>query len=139
MTTSRRPFSYLARAMLAGAVLYFCLDLSAGDRGPIDHAVIAVVGLAIGWNAVQLSRRMGAFAGRREAWRVQRTLLFWIVGAMNTVGARAEDFGTWRTWLGIALVVAAICDTVALARREREAMRSLVEGSSAGPVEGSTS
>lgn len=125
MTTTRRPFSYLARALLAGAVLYFALRQSAGDRGVVDYVVIVLVCGAIGWNAVQLSRRMMEFAGGRAAWHVQRTLLFWVVGLMNTVGAKPLDWGRWTTWVGVALLVFALCDTVALARREREAMRAL--------------
>jgi len=134
MTTSFRQFSYTARALLAGAVLYFALEQSAGDRGWIDFTVIAVTSAAILWNVFQLSRRMLDFAGKRASWKVQRTLLFWILGIGNTIGARPEDVGGWRTWLGAALLAFALWDTISIAREEREAIRALQgKGSSLGP------
>jgi len=120
MSTGRaRSFSYVVRALLAGAVLYFVLDLSAGDRGPVDYVVIAAVVAAIVWNVVQLGRRFHRDGGGRAVWHVQRTCLFWIIGLMNTVWIRPEDVGSWKNFVGWAILAIAVVDTVLLFRRER--------------------
>ena len=114
-----RTVSHVPRALVALAALYFVLDLSAGDRGWIEFVVIALVCGAILWNVVQLGRRFHAHGGGHALWHVQRTVLFWIIGLGNTVWARPEDVGGWRTWVGGALLAIAVVDTVALWRRER--------------------
>jgi hypothetical protein len=56
-------------------------------------------------------------------WHIQRTLLFWIVGAFNTVFIRPEDVGTWKHAVGWLLIVLAAVDTVALAARVVKSLR----------------
>ncbi|MEZ4456148.1 MAG: hypothetical protein R2882_06305 [Gemmatimonadales bacterium] len=52
------PRAYAVNGLLAAGVLYWVLDLSASGRGPIDYAVIALLGLAILWNLVGLGRHL---------------------------------------------------------------------------------
>ena len=51
---------YLIRACLALGVLYYALRLSAGDRGAVDFAVIAVVVGYLLWSLLQLGRTLRA-------------------------------------------------------------------------------
>ncbi len=44
-------------------------------------------------------------------------------GLTNTLLIRAEDVGSWKSWLGWALLLLAIGDTVALFLRERKLNR----------------
>ena len=66
-------------------------------------------------------RRVG-----REIWHVQRTLLFWVVGLLNTAFLKPDDVGTWKHWIGWLLIVLAVLDSVALVWRWRR-RRSAVE------------
>jgi hypothetical protein len=111
--------SYSIRGLLAAAVLYFALDLSAGDRGLVDYVVIGLIVAAILWNVLQLSRKMYALGGQSAAWHVLRTTLFWIIGLGYTVWVRPEDAGTWRNWMGYAVLILAVADTIALYSKER--------------------
>ena len=115
----RKPTLYAVNGLLASGVLAWALHLSAGDRGPIDWVVFALVLGAIAWNVVRLGQRLFAAHGGAALWHLLRTLLFWIVGLMNTVWARPEDVGGWRTWVGAALLVLAAIDSVVLLLRER--------------------
>jgi hypothetical protein len=117
-TTGKRS-SYVVNGCLAGAVLYFVLDLSSSGRGWIDFTVIGLVIAAIAWNVAQLARKLHAAAGVAGVWHVLRTLLFWIVGLFNTALIRPEEVGSWKNWLGWALVLIAAGDTVALFFKER--------------------
>lgn len=134
----KKPGSYVANGCLAGAVLYFVLDLSASGRGAIDYVVIGAVSLAILWNVVQLSRRLHRVGGVKNVWHVQRTVLFWILGLLNTVLVRPEHVGGWRTWIGAALLVLAAADTVALFLKERGATRSSAGRAPGGDIMGTT-
>jgi hypothetical protein len=119
LSRHKRPSSNVILALLATGVLYFVLDLSASDRGVVDYVVIAIVICGILWNLILLGRRMYEYGGGKALWHVQRTVLFWIIGLGNTVWGRPEYVGTWRNWLGWLVLVAAICDSIALFRRER--------------------
>lgn len=117
---SRSPYlkhSAVIRGLLATGVLYFVLDLSAGDRGVVDWIVIAIVGAAIVWNLVQLSRHIYAGAGGRALWHVQRTALFWVIGLMNTLWIRHEDVATWKNWVGWGVLAVAVVHDRAVATR----------------------
>jgi hypothetical protein len=127
----KKPGSYVVNGALASAVLYFALSLSAAGRGPVDYAVIGLVCLAILWNIVQLGRRLHQGGGARAVWHLQRTLLFWIVGLLNTVFVRPDQAGGWRTWVGAALLVFAVADTIALFRKERRSLQ-IAAGTSGG-------
>lgn len=124
----KKPGSYVINGALACGVLYFVLDLSAAGRDLIDYVVIGLVCLAILWNIVQLSRRLHRSGGARAVWHVQRTVLFWIMGLLNTVLLQPDRIGDWRGWLGAALLVIAAADTVALFRKERQITRMPVDG-----------
>jgi len=129
------PRSHLALAVLAAASLYFAWQLSSPDqsqgppRGPIDWVVIGLLGLAVGWNLVQLGRRLHRLGGGKAVWHLQRTLLFWIIGLLNTAGVRPQDVGSWKHWTGWALLAVAAMDTAALLRKE------LASGGGARPDE----
>ena len=116
----KKTTSYVVNGCLASAVLYFVLDLSSSGRGWIDYGVIVLVVGAIVYNVVQLARRLHAAAGPAGAWHVGRTVLFWIVGLFNTLLIRPEDVGSWKNWIGWALVLLAVGDTIALFLRERK-------------------
>ena len=126
-----RSFLYSVRALLAGAVLYFALDLSHGDRGTIDYVVLAVVLAAIAWNLVRLGQRLYGAGGNRALWHEQRTVLFWIIGLLNTVAIDPADAGTWKNWLGWLILAVAVADTVLLILKERAV---LAEASSRDPA-----
>ncbi len=117
--------SPLVRALLATGVLYFVLDLSAGDRAVVDWVVIAVVAAAIVVNLVQLVRLMYPSRGAGSVWHVLRTVLFWIIGLSNTLWVRPGDAGTWRNWLGWVILALALTDTVVLLRKEKALIREL--------------
>lgn len=121
----KRPSSHLTRALLAAAVLYFAMDLNAGDRGVVDYAVICLVVVAVLWNLVHLGRLLYADGGGRALWNEGRTVLFWVVGLMNTVWSRDPSVGNWKFLLGGAILVAAIVDTYVLYRMERAALARL--------------
>ncbi len=125
-----KPRSYTALSVLSGATLYFVLDLSDPDRGFIDHVVIALVCLAVLWNLTQLGRRLHEAHGTRGLWHMQRTVLFWIVGVLNTVLIRDEFQGTWKHWLGWALVAIAVCDTIAILKKENQQVSGVAEDDS---------
>jgi len=113
----KRPL-YVVNALLASGVLCFALDRSRGDRGPVDWTVLSLIGLAILWNLLQLTRRLHRARGMGGAWRVPRTLLFWGIGLMNTPVLRPETLGGWRPWVGGAFLVLAGLDTAWVARDE---------------------
>ena len=58
--------------------------------------------------------------GGKAVWHVQRTVLFWIIGLMNTVWIRPEDPGTWKNYLGWIVLTLAAADTAYLAYKERQ-------------------
>lgn len=118
--------SNLARAVLSGAVLFYVAELSLGDRNVIDWSVIALVGGAVLWNLLHLGRRLRRVGGRKGVWHMLRMVLFWVIGLMNTAFLRPEDVDGWRNWVGWAFVVIAALDTVALAFKERKALRRVI-------------
>ena len=124
----KKPGSYVVNGALASGVLYFVLDLSASGRTFIDYAVIGLVVTAILWNVVQLSRRLYATGGGKAVWHVQRTVLFWIVGIFNTVLLRPEHVGSWRPWVGAAMLTIALADTIALFLKERRSLQTAAQG-----------
>jgi len=122
MNAEKKSYSYLVRALLAGGVMFWVLRLSAGDRGGFDFVVIGLVALAIGWNLVMLGRRLSRGGEGRPLWHLQRTVLFWILGVLNTAMIRPDQTGTWRHWLGWTFLAIAVWDTYRLHLRERRAL-----------------
>lgn len=114
-----KPRSHVALALLASALLYFALDLTTTERGPVDWAVIGAVGGAMLWNLVRLGRRLHAAGGRKAVQHEGRAVTLWLVGLMNTAWARPGDVGSWTWWVGCILIILAVADTVTLFRRER--------------------
>jgi len=114
----KKAQSHVINAVLATAVLYWVLDLSASGRTMIDWAVITLVTLAITWNVVRLARRLRVLGGA-AVWHVLRTVLFWVIGLMNVAFRAPKDTTTWTFVLGLVLVGTATFDTVALYRKER--------------------
>jgi hypothetical protein len=120
----KKPDSYLALAVLAGVALYFALDTTSVGRGPLAWSLVVVLAAAVLWNLVGLGRRLRAAAGDKAVWHETRTLLFWVLGLMNTVWAKPGDEGSWNWWVGVVLLVVALADTMALYRRERRLVTS---------------
>jgi hypothetical protein len=129
----KEPRSHLVLAFLAGGALYFAFSLSRGDRGVVDWVVLGLFGLAVLWNLFRLGQRLHRHGGGRDLWHMQRTLLFWILGLLNTLFARPEDVGSWKYWLGWGLLVVAAVDSFFVYRKERAAMEALV-GEKAPPT-----
>jgi len=50
----------------------------------------------------------------KTSWTIIRTLLFYIIGLMNTVFIRPEDIGRWRNYVGYLFLLLAVIDTVLL-------------------------
>lgn len=126
----KRPRSYLVMAVVLAVVLTYVFRLSAGDRGAVDWVVATVVALALLWALVGLGRRLYQLGGGRDVWHELRTVLFSLLGLMNTVWARPGDVGSWKWWVGVALLVIAAADTVALYLKERKAAMDRVTGPS---------
>ncbi len=115
---SKQPL-YVVNAVLASGVLYWVLHLSRGDRGLVDWVVVAVVVLAVLWNLVRLGQRLHGAGGGADLWHLQRTVLFWIVGLLNTALLRPEEVGGWRNWVGWAVLGIAALDTAWIFQKER--------------------
>jgi len=47
---------------------------------------------------------------QKQQWTIARTLLFVIVGLLNTVFIRPEDIGTWKNYLGYGFLLVAAID-----------------------------
>jgi len=47
---------------------------------------------------------------QKQNWRIVRTLLFVIIGLLNTVFIRPEDIGTWKNYLGYGFLLIAVID-----------------------------
>ena len=46
---------------------------------------------------------------KKKIWTIIRTLLFIVIGLMNTVLIRPDDVGSWKNYLGyLFLIIAAI-------------------------------
>lgn len=118
------PRSYVALSVLASCALYFAWTLSRAEHSWIDWTVLALLGLAVLWNVVNLSLRFHRLGGGRSLWHVQRTLLFWIIGILNTALIRPENVGSWRHVVGWIIIILAAVDTVHLARLERAGLRA---------------
>jgi hypothetical protein len=119
MTDRPKPReSYVVNGVLATAVLYWVLDRSSSGRALIDWLVVSAVSLAIVWNIVQLSRRLRVLGGA-AVWHVQRTVLFWIIGLLNTVFRAPGATTDWKYVTGLGLLGLAAVDTVLLWRKER--------------------
>jgi len=56
--------------------------------------------------------------GGKALWWVQRTVLFWLLGLMNTLWRSPEHPGGWRAGVGWALIAFAVIDTILLLRAE---------------------
>lgn len=119
------PRSHLALAILAAASLYFVLDLSQSGRGPVDWIVIGLVVLAILWNLFRLGQHLHHHGGGRALWHLQRTLLFWILGLLNTLPELREASTTWRLPVGLLFLLLALGDTILLAQKERKATQAI--------------
>lgn len=119
----KRPHSYLLNAALASGVLYFAYDLSRSGRTAIDWTVMGLVVLAILWNLFRLGQRFYR-AGGGNLWHLQRTVLLWIIGLLNTALIRPEDVGSWKNVVGWVVLMIAVADSIALYRKERVAGES---------------
>jgi len=51
---------------------------------------------------------------QKTRWTIIRTLLFLVVGLMNTVFIKTEDIGSWKNYVGYALLVFALIEIVYL-------------------------
>lgn len=119
MKNPKRPGSFVINGALASGVLFYVFRLSASGRTAIDYTVIGLVVGAILYNIVQLARRLHRTGGRKAVWRVQRTVLFWVIGLLNTVLLQPEHVGSWRHWVGWTMFAIAAADTIALFMKER--------------------
>ncbi len=119
MNKSKRSGSYAASSVIASVVLFYAIRLSASGRTAIDWVVMGLVICALLYSLAQLTRRLYRAGGTKDAWHVQRTVLFWIVGLLNTVLLRPEHVDSWRPWVGWLFLVAAAVNTVTLFIKER--------------------
>ena len=58
----------------------------------------------------------------KKHWPIARTLLFVIIGLLNTVFIRPEDIGTWKNYVGYGFILLAGVDTFFLIKRYRKEM-----------------
>lgn len=115
----KKARSYVLGSAIAGGVMYYAVKLSSSGRTLIDWIVIGLVAAAILWNLVRLGQRLFRSGGAWGLWHQQRTLVFWIVGLLNTAYIPLEDVGSWRHWLGWAFLILALADTAALYKKEQ--------------------
>ena len=54
---------------------------------------------------------------QKQNWTITRTLLFVIIGLLNTVFIRPEDIGTWKNYLGYGFLLIAFIDIFFLVKR----------------------
>lgn len=113
------PHSHLVNGALASAVLCWIVELSRSGRTVVDWIVLGIVASAILYSLVQLGRRLHRVGGKGAVWHLVRTLVFWVLGLLNTVLARPGDVGSWKYALGWVLVVVASLDSVDVYRREQ--------------------
>lgn len=122
----KRPPVYGVNAALASGVLYFVLDLSRGDRGPVDWIVIGLVVSAVLYNLVRLGARLYTSGGGRALWHEVRAAVFWAVGLSTlaaTSGNAAASAAGWELAVGWLMIALALFDTVWLCIRERAIVR----------------
>jgi hypothetical protein len=122
--TSGRPRSHLVLAVIWAVALAYVLRLSAGDRGIVDWVALGVIVAALVWQLWRLGARLHAAGGAPATGHEARVLAFWVVGLMNTALAVPGSEWTWKWWVGVALLVLAAADTVALYLRERRVLRA---------------
>lgn len=115
---------YSTNGVLAGAVLYFAWSLSRSGRSVIDWAVLALATSAVLYNLSRLGHRLYAADGAAAVWHLLRTLLFWVVGLLNTLFRPPEDPASWQYVLGWLFIALAAADSVALHLRERKIQRA---------------
>lgn len=53
----------------------------------------------------------------KKQWPIARTLLFVIIGLLNTVFIRPEDIGTWKNYFGFGILLLAIVDIFFLVKQ----------------------
>lgn len=111
--------SYLVTAALAGASLYFAYSVSRSWPPALAWTAVGLLALGLVFTLVQLGRRLRRSGGGKDVWHLQRTVLFWVGGLLNTAFVRPEHVGTWRNWVGWGLLAIAVADSVALYRKER--------------------
>ena len=49
-------------------------------------------------------------------WTIIRTIIFIVVGLLNTVFIRVEDIGSWENYLGYFFLLLAAIDTFVIAK-----------------------
>jgi hypothetical protein len=54
---------------------------------------------------------------KKKTWGILRTALFIIVGLFNTVLIRPDDVGTWKNYLGYALLLIGIIDAFFIVKK----------------------
>ncbi|MGD2068174.1 MAG: hypothetical protein PVI57_05770 [Gemmatimonadota bacterium] len=116
-----QPRSYVANGVLAAtaAGLWWTYGPGRPEPGVIVWSVVGALGAALLWNLVRLGQRLHGAGGEKAVWHETRTVLFWVLGLMNTVWARPGEERSWHWWVGVVLLVLAAVDTVALAVHER--------------------
>lgn len=53
----------------------------------------------------------------KNAWTIIRTVLFLIIGLMNTVFIRTEDVGSIKNYLGYLFLLVALIDAIFLIKK----------------------
>jgi hypothetical protein len=53
---------------------------------------------------------------QKSSWKIIRTILFLVVGLMNTILIKPEDIGSFKNYLGYGLLILGIIDAFFLIR-----------------------
>jgi hypothetical protein len=109
--------SYGINGVLASCVLFF-VAWNRDAWSPASWILIGLLALAVLWNLFQLGRRLHSRGGGKDLWHLQRTLLFWVIGILNTALIRPAEVGSWKNLLGWAVLLLASVDTLVLIRKE---------------------
>jgi len=61
---------------------------------------------------------------KNKNWSLIRTILFIVLGLLNTLLIRPEDIGTWKNYLGYAFLLIGIVDAFFLFRKYLKVRKS---------------
>ncbi len=53
----------------------------------------------------------------KKHWLTIRTALFYFIGLMNTIFIKPGNIGSWINYLGYAILVIAVFDTIVIVRK----------------------
>jgi hypothetical protein len=53
----------------------------------------------------------------KKHWHIIRTAIFYLIGLMNTAFIKTENIGSWENYLGYAILILAVIDTIVIIKK----------------------